>query len=85
MDGTLSRLTNIFQQSMISPQDSTAARHVEALRLLQERDDGLDINEKVNMVRYISSTPSAANTYLALQDDAIRVGWMRSILAGSDL
>ena len=66
---------------MISPQDAMAARHAEALRLLQQRDDGLSIDEKVNMVKHLSLNASAANTYLALEDDAIRVGWMKSILA----
>ena len=36
MDGALTRLADVFQQSMIAPQDAAASRHAKALELLQQ-------------------------------------------------
>lgn len=49
VDRALVRLTDIFEQSMIASQDDASARLAKALRLLQEREDGLTIDQKVKM------------------------------------
>jgi len=78
MQGTLNHITNIFEKST---QDPSSAKLDEAIQRLQTTDDGLDMDEKTTMINQFLAKPSVANAYMAITDDALRVNWVRAMLA----
>jgi hypothetical protein len=81
MQGTLNRLTDVFERSMTTFEDGTVSRRDKAMRLLQEVDDGLSSDDKVIVVASFMNNSAAADTYLSLTDDVVRRGWLRRIIA----
>jgi len=51
-----------------------------ALKLLQERDDGLSQEELVNMISVFVENMATVAAYLALERDDIRRAWMKKML-----
>jgi hypothetical protein len=77
MQGTLNRITDIFEKST---QDPSSAKLDEAIQRLQTTDDGLTMDKKTSVINQFLNKPSVANAYLALTDDALRVNWLRAML-----
>jgi hypothetical protein len=50
MQSQINRLTDVFEKSMMTPEDGTSGQRSLALTWLQERDDGLSMNEKVRLI-----------------------------------
>jgi hypothetical protein len=80
MQGTINRLTDVFEKSMVPPQEAAVGRRGDTLQQLQERDDGFGREEKITLIRIFEERPNHIDTYLALTKDDIRQGWMRSLL-----
>ena len=78
MQGTLNRITDIFEKST---QDPASAKLDEAIQRLQTTDDGLTMDEKTIMINQFLVKPAITNAYLAITDDALRVNWLRVMLA----
>jgi hypothetical protein len=81
MQGTLNRLTDVFAESLIpkavpTQQTVNTETRSKALHLLQTRDDGLSQQQKVEIVTIFMKNPDAMATYLDLEDETIRTGWM---------
>ena len=55
-----------------SAEDKAVARCQDAVRLVQERDDGLSILEKAALVVFFGSHSKEVDMYIALKDDQLR-------------
>ena len=55
-------------------------RRAEALHLLQQRRDGLEMDDLIQMVALVGRDANAVETYLELRDDVIRRGWIMLVL-----
>jgi hypothetical protein len=44
----------------------------EAVRLIQERDDGLSVRQKADLVVFFAKHENEANIYIGLEDDQLR-------------
>jgi hypothetical protein len=55
-----------------SVEDKAVVRCQEAVRLVQERDDGLSLIEKANLIVFFGSHITEADMYIALQDSQLR-------------
>jgi hypothetical protein len=80
MQSQISRLTDVFERSMTTPEDGIAAKCSLAISHLQQVDDGLSTGEKVKLIHKFQKDPSLAQTYLDLVDDVLRQAWLRSEL-----
>jgi hypothetical protein len=80
MQGTINRLTDVFEKLMVPPQEAAVGWRGDALQQLQERDDGFTREEKITLIRIFEERPNHIDTYLALTKDDIRKGWMHSLL-----
>ena len=80
MGGSLQRFTEVFEKSLLPQENPAANHHDKALQLLQERDDELNFEEKIIVISHLTENPTAVRTYLALTDDALRAGWLQSIV-----
>ena len=80
IQGTINRLTNIFERSVNTPLDPHAAGRSDALQLLQSRDDSLSINERTKMVNLFVENHVMAEMYAGLVDDELRQSWLQGIL-----
>jgi hypothetical protein len=81
MQGSINRLTDVFEKSLTTPQDTSSNERSQAIRLLQNRDEGLTQDEMVQMILLFTNKPTAPGTYLALERDDIRKAWMEKILS----
>ena len=77
MQGTLNRITDIFEKST---QDPSSTKLDEAIQRLQSTNDGLTIDEKSSLINQFIMKPSVASAYLAITDDALRVNWLRAMM-----
>jgi hypothetical protein len=81
MQGSINCLTDIFEKSMLAPQnDPGAMAHTHTIELMQDHNDGLVINEKVLMISIFMKDVVAAQTYISLNDPEVRLSWVRSML-----
>ena len=80
IQGSLDHLTDIFASSMMTPEDGTITQRNQAIRFLQEVDDGLSTNDKVKMVSLFMNNIVVADTYLSLTDIDIRRAWLQAML-----
>jgi hypothetical protein len=81
MQGSINRLTDIFEKSMSSsvpvhPQEAKEDLRNKALQLLQSRDEGLSEEEMVRVVNIFMRDRDVTGTYLALENDAVRRKWL---------
>ena len=84
MQGSINRLTDVIQNQMAMPQsseDRQELRKEQALRMLQDLDDGLTLDEKTEMVVLFQDDPHATSTFVKLTDDTLRRSWLRKMLA----
>lgn len=98
MQGSINRLTDIFEQSQHSltqtltqqalqkavpqtPEDRALERKDRALQLLQDRDDGFDLAQKVTLISIFGENPTTIDTYLGLTDSEIRQAWISRLIA----
>ncbi len=80
MQGSINQLTDIFEKSLEPSQDPSVNRKSRALKLVQERDDGLLLLDKVKLISIFDEHTSMIDTYLGLTDDELRRAWISSIL-----
>jgi hypothetical protein len=76
MQASINRLTNIFKANMDRdmPEDSVNASRDRAIRLVQEQEDNLTMEQKVELVFCFMKDVIAANTYISLTDPDMRWG-----------
>lgn len=80
IQGTINRLTDIFERSVNAPLDPRAAGRGDTLQLLQSHDDGLSINERTKMVNLFAENHVMAEMYAGLVDDELRQSWLQGVL-----
>ncbi len=80
MQSQLGRLTDVFEKSMMTSQDSATTATSLALARVQEIDDGLSMDEKVKLVRLFHEDFRTAQVYLDLVHEDLRKAWLASIL-----
>lgn len=59
MQGSINRITDVFERSVNRPLDPEAEGRSEALHLLQNRDDGLDLDERTKLLQIFHADPRA--------------------------
>ena len=64
-------------ENMIGDKSQAALRSQEAVRLVQERDDGLSIMEKAGLIVFFGSHEKEADMYIALDEGDIRQAVVR--------
>jgi hypothetical protein len=69
-----------MNQCQTAPQDPAVTRMAQALKLLQERDDGLSVEEQINMIALFVKIPAAVDAYLAIEEDGLRQAWTENML-----
>jgi hypothetical protein len=84
MQGLINRLTDVFERSMMQPEDPIVARRATALQILQENQDGLSVMEKVQVISVFMKNNAAVETYLSLTDSDVRHGWIASLLPSKE-
>ena len=60
-----------------SVEDKVAVRCQEAIRLVQERDDGLSVMEKAALVVFFGSHDKEVDMYIALKEDEVQQAVVR--------
>jgi hypothetical protein len=83
MEGSIRQLTEIIQHQMAMPstvEEQQELRRDLAMRLLQEKDHGLTVDQKTNIVMVFQSNPDAVSTFIKITDDDLRQGWFRKTL-----
>jgi hypothetical protein len=81
MQGSINQLTDVFERSMVTPEDGSVAHRNRAQERMQEVDDGLSTDDKVSMIYLFMNNATAADTYLSLNDSNIRRAWVMRMLA----
>ena len=82
----LNRFTDLFEKyvswrnTLELPLPQEDKQRAEALKLLQERDDGLNLQEIVAVINHLAGNHSAVVTYLALEGGTLRTDWLRPII-----
>jgi hypothetical protein len=82
MQGTMNRVTDIFEKSVAQPLDPQSAVRSDALHYLQTREDNLTLDERTKVVQLFMKDNIAAETYNALVNDDLRRNWLASMLEG---
>jgi hypothetical protein len=67
-------------EDQTAPQDAATVGMAQALKLLQERDDGLSHDEQVNIISLFIENTATVDAYLAIEGDSLRRAWMKSML-----
>jgi hypothetical protein len=80
MQGTMNRVSDIFEKSVAQPLDPQSAVRSEALHFLQTREDNLSLDERTKVVRIFMKDNVAAETYIALVNDDLRRSWLAGML-----
>jgi hypothetical protein len=85
MQGSVNRLTDIMDnafkpENLAAPHSASTVDRKNALRLLQERDEGISDDEKVSFCSILMRSDNAVTTYLALEVDRLRQAWMKQTL-----
>jgi hypothetical protein len=68
------------QEVASSTRDPVATQHDRAVELVQECNDGLTFDKRIALITYLTDNPTAVHTYLALEDDKYREGWVQLIV-----
>jgi hypothetical protein len=76
MQSQISRLTDVFEKSMSTPDDGTAAKRSLAISQMQEFEDGLTVQQKVKMISKFQKDVTIAQTYLDLLNGEVRQAWL---------
>lgn len=84
MQGTMNRVSDIFEKSVAQPLDPQSAVRSDALHFLQTRDDNLSLDERTKVVRLFMKDNIAAETYVALVNDDLRRNWLAMMLKDSE-
>ena len=81
MQGSINRLTNIFERNMTRnmAEDPVTASHNRTIGLVQEQEDGLTTDQKIVLISCFMGDIVAANTYISLVD--ARQGWILTMLS----
>jgi hypothetical protein len=80
MQGTMNRVTDIFEKSVTQPLDPQSAVRSDALHFLQTREDNLSLDERTKVVRLFMKDNVAAETYVALVNADLRKSWLATML-----
>jgi hypothetical protein len=80
MQGTMNRVSDIFERSVTQPLDPQSATRTDALHFLQTRDDNLSLEQTTKMVRLFMKDNVAAETYIALVNTDLRRSWLADML-----
>jgi hypothetical protein len=72
MQGTINRLTNAFEKSMVPHQKAAVGQRGDALEQLQERDDSFTREERIALICILEERPNHIDTYLTLTKEDIR-------------
>jgi hypothetical protein len=90
MQGSINRLTDIFEKSMTAPilpqhEDKHAKEAADRNRALEQlqtqwQNDGLTENDVTDIINIFMVDLVLVQTYLALMDDKIRRRWLQSVL-----
>lgn len=82
MQGSINRLIDIFEQSMSHlAEDPTVSRLSSAIRLMQEQEDDLTMDQKIAMISCFTRDVNAANTYISLYVPEVRRAWISIMLS----
>jgi hypothetical protein len=80
LHGSIKNMTQAIVDASKAPEsfeDKAAVRTQEAVRLVQERNDGLSLTEKANLIVFFGNHVKEADMYLALNDDELRQAVVR--------
>jgi hypothetical protein len=80
MQGTMNRVTDIFEKSVMQPLDPQSAVRSDVLHYVQTREDDLSLNERTALVKIFMKDYIAAETYVALVNDDLRRSWLAAML-----
>ena len=80
MQSQIGRLTDVFERSMTTPQDSAASKLSLALQKLQDVDDGLTTADKTKLIRLFQKDNVSAQVYMDLVIDDLRWSWITEML-----
>ena len=80
MQGSINRLTDIFEKSMAQGDDPGVERRSRALQLVQQTEDGLSVGDKVALIALFMKDNVAVETYLSLNDADVRRAWITTML-----
>jgi len=73
-------LLDIFIESMATPEDLATTRRAQAMKRVQDVDDGLSMMEKLELIRQFEENEGTADIYLSLRDQGLRQAWIRTKL-----
>jgi hypothetical protein len=79
MQSQISRLTDVFEKSMSTPDDGIGAKRSLAISQIQE-EEGLTVQQKVKMISKFQKDISIAETYLELLNGDVRRAWLEAEL-----
>jgi len=80
MQGTMNRVTDIFERSVTQPVDPQAGVQDEALDLLQTHEDSLSVAEQRKLVMLFMNDVVIAQTYTRLVNEELRRSWIADML-----
>lgn len=80
MQGSINRLTDVFEKSMTQGDEPSVERRARALQLMQQIQDGLSVDDKVALIALFMKDDVAVETYLSLNDPEVRRAWITSML-----
>lgn len=80
MQAQIGRLTDVFEKSMMTPENGVASQCSLAITHLQDVDDDLSMSDKVKLIRLFQKDAVTAQTYLDLIHDNVHQAWLHSIL-----
>jgi hypothetical protein len=80
MQGTMNRVTNIFERSVAQPTDLQAGARDEALDFLQTCEEGLSVADQKKLVILFMKDAVVAQTYSRLVNEDLRWSWIAEML-----
>jgi hypothetical protein len=80
MQGSINRLTDIFEKSMAQGDDPGVECRSRALQLVQQIEDGLSVGDKVALIALFMKDNVAVETYLSLDDADVCQAWITTML-----
>jgi hypothetical protein len=81
MQGSINRLTDVFEKSMAQVDDPCVEHRSRALQHVQQTEDGLSVDDKVALIALFMKDNIAVETYLSLGDAEVRQAWIASMLS----
>jgi len=80
MQGSINRLTDIFEKSMLPSDDPAVTHRGRAIQHVQEAEDELSIENKVALILMFMKDNVVVDTYLSLTDIQVRRAWISHLL-----